>query len=273
MNKFARAMALTLSLCVVPATYGAEMASPHTADISLDGITHANSAIQITPYLWAAKLQGRISPFRRGPTIGVDKPFSEVLDNLNFGGFIDLWGRHDRYVLSGDVAYVDTTEGHASGPLPAIGPLPPGASLAGEIDSQLFIATLLGGYRVVDASDFTLDALGGARFWHVSNKVKIKAPGLSRRYSENFGWAEPVIGARAFIRMSDALSLQAQANIGGFGVGSNFSWSALATLNYIITDNLSVSAGYKVLDVDYDHGGHVYDTRLSGPVLGATWRF
>jgi len=35
----------------------------------------------------------------------------------------------------------------------------------------------------------------------------------------------------------------------------------------------SSSAGYKVLDVDYDRDGHVYKTRLSGPVAGLTWRF
>lgn len=40
-----------------------------------------------------------------------------------------------------------------------------------------------------------------------------------------------------------------------------------------MTDRLSASAGYKVLDVDYDDGGHVYDTRLAGPVFGVTYRF
>jgi hypothetical protein len=35
----------------------------------------------------------------------------------------------------------------------------------------------------------------------------------------------------------------------------------------------NVTAPYKVLDVDYDGGGHVYDTRLSRPVLGVTYRF
>ncbi len=82
-----------------------------------------------------------------------------------------------------------------------------------------------------------------------------------------------MIGARAFFRLTEDLSLQAQADIGGFGAGSDLTWSALATVNYIFTDHLSVSAGYKLLDVDYDHGGYVYDTRLSGPALGVTYRF
>jgi hypothetical protein len=135
------------------------------------------------------------------------------------------------------------------------------------------MATLQGGYRVVDTPDFTLDALAGARFWHISNDVTVSALGVSRTYGESFGWVDPVVGLRAFLPLTDKLSVQAQADVGGFGAGSDITWSALATINYTFTDHLSVSAGYKVLDVDYDRGGHVFDTRLSGPVLGLTLRF
>lgn len=96
---------------------------------------------------------------------------------------------------------------------------------------------------------------------------------LSASHGESFGWMDPVVGLRAFLSITDRLSIQAQADIGGFGAGSDLTWSALATVNYLVDDHLSVSAGYKVLDVDYNRGGHVYETRLSGPVLGATWRF
>ncbi|MBP6018944.1 MAG: hypothetical protein KA735_05585 [Burkholderiaceae bacterium] len=230
-------------------------------------------ALQVTPYLWAAGLDGHISPFRRGPTIGIDKSFSDVLSDLKVGGFINIWGRYDRYVLSGDVVYVNTKESQAIGPLPPIGPRPSGTAVNGSVDTKQFVATLLGGYRLLETPDFTLDTLGGVRFWHISNKVKVSALGLSRNYNESFGWVEPVIGARTFMRLTNKFSLQVQADIGGFGTGSDLAWSALATINYTFTDKLSVSAGYKVLDVDYDHNGHVYDTRLSGPVLGLTYRF
>ena len=55
--------------------------------------------------------------------------------------------------------------------------------------------------------------------------------------------------------------------------GGSFTWSLLSTVNHIFTDNFSVSAGYKVLGVDYRKNGHVYDVRFSGPVLGLTYRF
>ncbi|WP_246738920.1 hypothetical protein [Mesorhizobium sp. NZP2234] len=243
-----------------------------SADTTADGEKYW--ALQVTPYLWAAGINGDISPFRRAPTIGVDKSFSDVMNDLNIGGFINVWGRYDRFVFSADAMYVDTTDEKATGPLPPLPPpLPQVPSISGSVDTKEFTSTLQAGYRVYDSPAFTLDALGGVRFWHISNRVTVQAAGLSGSYKESFGWADPVVGARAFLRMTDKLSAQVQADVGGFNVGSKTTWQVLATANYIINDHLSVSGGYKVLSVDYESGGHVFDTRLSGPVLGVTWRF
>jgi hypothetical protein len=274
---------IAVFLCGVHAAHGADANVPQPEELPPIAVEGPSWALQITPYMWAAGLEGRISPFRHGPTIGVEKSFSDVLEDLNFGGFVNIWGRYDRFVFSGDVMYVDTTDGHGSGPLPALqipglGVVPPGASVDAKVDTKQFTATLQGGYRVVDTPQFTLDALAGARFWHISNDVTVTASHAligTRRAShgEDFGWVDPVVGVRAFLPVTDRLSIQAQADIGGFGAGSVLSWSALATVNYVVSDHLSASVGYKVLDVDYDRKGHVFDTRLSGPVLGMTYRF
>lgn len=75
--------------------------------------------LQDPPFLWAASLRGSISPFQRSSTVDDDKLFSESLDKLDLGGFLDLRMRYDRVVFSGNLMYVDTTGSHASGPLPA----------------------------------------------------------------------------------------------------------------------------------------------------------
>lgn len=241
-----------------------------------------NWALQITPYIWAASLKGHISPFQRGPTIGIEKSFSDVLDDLNFGGFINIRGRYERFIFSGDIMYVNTSDSHSMGPLPSftipgVGVIPAGGNADAVVDSKQFTATAMAGYRIVDAPQLTLDALGGVRFWYISNDVTIDGSlgqnSGSASYGESFNWADPLLGLRAFLSLTDKLSIQVQADIGGFGAGSDFTWSAMATANYRVTEHLSASLGYKVLDVDYNHGGHVYDTRLSGPVLGVTYRF
>lgn len=273
---------IALFLCCAPAAHAADAVSDLPEQPAPEIVERPNWALQVTSYMWAAGLDGHISPFRRGPTIGVEKSFSDVLDDLNFGGFVNVWGRYERFVFSGDIMYVDTSDGHNSGPLPAltipgVGVIPPGGNIKAKVDTKQFTATLMGGYRIIDTPQFTLDALGGARFWHISNDVKLTGSlgGISGsvNYGESFGWVDPLAGLRAFLPLTEKLSFQAQADIGGFGAGSDLTWSALATVNYVFTDRLSASVGYKVLDVDYDHKGHVYDTRLSGPVLGMTYRF
>ena len=230
--------------------------------------------VQVTPYLWAAAVDGRISPFRRAPTIGIGKSFAEVMDGLEFGGFVHVWSRRGRAVFSGDVMYVSTREGHTSGPLPPLlVPVPPGTVVEGRVDSRQANATLQAGYRIVGREDFTLDVLAGLRAWRLSNDVTVSAAGLSRSYGEHFDWVDPVVGLRAFRRLGGNWSLQAQLDAGGAGIGSDATWSALATANYVVGEHFSLSAGYKVLDVDYDDGGHVYDARLKGPAFGLTYRF
>ena len=281
MNRFAVILALA-TLCGAPDLHAADATAGQLEEPAPVVDASPTWALQVTPYMWAAGIKGDISPFRRAPTIGIEKSFSDVMDDLNFGGFVNVWARYDRFVLSGDVMYVDTSDSHGTGPLPGItipglGAIPPGVNVDADVDTKQFTATLMGGYRVIDTPEFTLDALGGARFWHISNDVKLTASlgGVSGSVShdESFGWIDPLVGVRAFLPITEKLSVQAQADVGGFGAGADLTWSALATVNYTVTDRLSVSAGYKVLDVDYSHDGHVFDTRLSGPVLGVTLRF
>lgn len=227
-------------------------------------------ALQVTPYLWAAGIDGDISPFRRAPTISVEKSFSDIMEDLNFGGFLDVWGRYDRFVLSGDLMYVDTTDSHAIGALPVVGATP---GLTADVDTVEFQASIKGGYRVYDGQDVSFDVLAGVRIWHISNDLTVNYGAFRRSYGEDFGWVDPVIGFRAFFGVTPKLSIQAQADFGGFGGGADSTWQALATVNYVFTDHLSVSAGYKILDVDYESDGHVFDTTLKGPVLGMTYRF
>lgn len=224
-------------------------------------------AFQITPYLWVTGLKGNVSPFKRGPTIGVEKSFNDVWRDLNAGGFINIWARRDRYVLSGDLLYVDTSESDIVEGLPLLG------ALEGKADNRLFMASLQGGYRVYQSEQASLDLLAGASFWDIDTRVYLQSGPLSVSRKESFNWVDPLIGLRAFYRLNDRFSVQAQGSLGGFGAGARHSHQAVVTVSYDWNEQFSVAAGYKVLDVDYRRGGHVFDTRMSGPVLGLTWRF
>ncbi len=89
----------------------------------------------------------------------------------------------------------------------------------------------------------------------------------------DYGWTDPLIGMRAHLHINEKVSFLAQSDIGGFGAGSDLTWQALVTANYKFNDRFAVSAGYKALSADYNDGGHVFQSTLSGPVFGLTMRF
>ncbi|MGU3574960.1 hypothetical protein ACLBWZ_05500 [Brucellaceae bacterium C25G] len=239
------------------------------ADASLDP-SPKNWSLLVTPYMWASGLKGNISPFKRAPSIDVEKKFSDIIKDLNFGGFVDIRGRYEDFIVAGDLMYINTTDVQNIGSLPYIGNV---QGLSASVDSSQFTATLKGGYRIYSDETLSLDVLGGVRIWHISNDVTIRYQNFSESHKESFSWVDPVVGLRALINFTPSLSLQLQGDGGGFDVGSKKTFQGLATLNYAFAKHFSVSAGYKYLHVDYNSGGHVFDATLKGPVLGLTYRF
>ena len=250
-------VALAASLMLAPVTNAA-------AD------TDDSWTLQATGYLWASGIDGRLSPFQIAPTIHIHKSFSDIISNLNLGGFAYLYGRYDRFVVVSDTMYVNTTDAKSIGALPVIGPTP---GLGASVDTKEFTETLLAGYEAVNTPAFTFDFLGGLRVWSISNDVRVRFASLSRSYGENISWVDPVVGARALFRISDSLSVLVQPDWGGFHAGSNYTWQAIGTVNYALTDSMAVSAGYKALRTNYRSNGYVFDTIMKGPVLGMTYRF
>jgi len=239
---------------------------------------------QMTPFLWAAGISGRVSPFQRGETVEVNQSFSEVMSNLNLGAFTNFWARNGRLVFSGNIMYADGTDRQTYDNLPAFqvpgitGVIPQGTQINGRADSTQFMTTMMAGYRIADTANYTLDILGGLRYWYLKNNVRVTAihPSIGTQrvsYGEKFWWIDPLIGARFFAPVTDRISFMSEIDAGGFGIGSDYTWSLLSTLNYTFANNLTASAGYKAFKVNYDRQGHIHDVLQYGPVLGLTWSF
>jgi hypothetical protein len=225
----------------------------------------AGWSFALTPYVWGASLKGDAGVIPGLPVASVDASFSDIIDNADFAFMIAGEARRGRFAIVGDLSYLSLS---ADATTP--GPLFGGASL----DSKTFFATVAGMYRVHADERLSLDLGAGARIWYVDNEIDLRAGLLpARRVQDDETWVDPLIGARGTIRLGHGFSLSAAGDIGGFGVSSDLTWQVLGTLDYRFTDWLSVRAGYRHLEVDYDRGGFVWDVRMSGPIVGATFRF
>lgn len=216
---------------------------------------------QVTVYGWGAGVSGEFTPFTGAPTLEFDASLGDVLESLDAAFFVTGLARRGDLVLLGDFTYSSSSRE---------GLVPPGAPASGEV--TLTSLTLAAGRRFDAGKGLSVDLLGGLRGWDVGGSVSVPAAGID--VSPGATFIDPILAARFNAEISPRWSMLAYADVGGFGVGSEFTWQAALTANYQATERLYISAGWRHLYLDYEGGnGTEFRGSMSGPLLGATWRF
>lgn len=224
--------------------------------------------ISVTPYFWAAGMTGDLAPVPGLPTVHTESDFSEVLDTLQMGLASAMEVRKGRWALVGDLSYVDTgVSAELATPTPQF-------SDAG-LDTKSVFGTAAASYRLSESDDGdSFDILGGVRFNWADNDVRLMRPdGSQVKASDNETWFDPVVGVRAAAQLTDRWGVVGYADVGGFGLSSDLTWQAMASVNYRLNDRFSVVVGYRYYAIDYDHDGFVFDVAQYGPLIGTTIRF
>lgn len=212
---------------------------------------------EIAPYVWFAGVSGDFTT--NGLPVSISESLSDVPDALDFGGMLSVESTKDRAAILFDTVYVKLSDGRTTSGL----------------DMTESVTGLAGAYTVLPAEKggFAVDVLAGLRFWYVKDTVANL--GLNQAGSQS--WIDQFLGARAKWALTKDLLLVLRGEVGGFGVESKWSWNAVATVQYSLSDLFSIGAGYRALHGHYETGEYLnkfqYSATLSGPVVGVAFRF
>jgi hypothetical protein len=294
------AAALAIGAGLSASAGAADMAMPTKAPIKSVPAIQAWT-FSVTPYVWATSLSG--STTVKGLTTDIDASFFDILDHTQFpkglfqlAAFGEAW--YGRYGLLADVAYMKLGLGASLSQSRDVGRLATlGIGASAGLTVQMIIAELAAAYEIARLDPGTaVDLYAGGRLWWQRAEADFAVSGtltglgplgltLTRdgtvSASGNVSWVDPVVGARLRHTFRPGLDLVVSGDVGGFGVGSKFSWQALAALNYEFKRTKDVSwnamIGYKALNVDYTKGSGItqyeYDMTMYGPIFGITARF
>lgn len=220
---------------------------------------------QITPNVWFPGISGFIGA--QGTTTYRNLSFSDLFDTYDYGGSIYFEGRKDKWAFFLEPSYYNLSTESKSGGFTA------------NVDLDEWIVEFGGAYQFADlpiesSQGVMFDVLLGGRYWSVENDINISG---FPRFVEREGWVDPLIGFRVRMNFMESWCFMARGDIGGFGVGSNFSWQYILQLGYRFSPNLSATVGYRILDVNYDHGTgnnyYEYDVTMQGPMVGLSFTF
>jgi opacity protein-like surface antigen len=244
------------------AVLGAAQAAAQTAsDRSSDW------SFEISPYLWAAALDGTIRPRPTGPAFESSLSFGDILDNLDAGIFVSGSARRDRFVMAGDFYYISLSD-TVRAPSPFTF-----ANLRGK--AEVMQGTLVAGWRAVDRPAHSLDLMAGLRAGE--NDIEVQGRINDRtvlRVTEDISYAAPLLAVRGRVALGDRVSLTGYGDLGGGTSSVDSTWQLSATLDYHLSDSVSVSAGYRHEELDINNSsGARSSTATSGFLLGTRLRF
>jgi hypothetical protein len=232
--------------------------------------------ITAIPYMWFLELNGNATV--KGQKGDVDVGFSDIWDNLNIGAMFEGEVRKGRMGIYGNIIYADLeSENSVSG-----------------VDIKADATTVWAGagafYRL---GPWNLDALGGSggaprlfvdpyagvRYTYLDLDLDVKNGGPD--FSGDQDWVDPVIGFRTVWRFTPRWTFTTIGDIGGFGVGSDFSWQAVGLIGYNFSifqeSDSRLLLGYRALSQDYKDGSGAdkfeWDVIAHGPTAGLAIRF
>jgi hypothetical protein len=249
---------------------------------------------RFVPYGWFIAMDGTQTV--RGRSVKVDASFIDIVEKSDT--LVALMGtveaRRGPFALYGDVVW--TKIGVEGGNVRSRSPAPGVTGTLGTsltLDIEMAIVEVGAAYEVARSGALAFDLLGGARYWYQEADVSFDIAGAvdigdlqlagARAFarSGSVDWLDPVIGARMRYAVAPGHELFLRGDIGGFGVGSDFSWQAVGGYGFEFATyqgtTFSGVIGYRALSVDYAHGEggrrYEFDMLQHGPILGISARF
>ncbi len=155
---------------------------------------------------------------------------------------------------------------------------PPHSFNSGATGVDQYIWEAAGLYRI----NHFLEVGVGGRLNHLAADIKGERnvfPNDTEAFSESQSktFYDPVLITRLSTDINDKWLFQFRGDLGGFGVGSDFTWQLQAYAGYRFTKVFQLTGGYRILGIDYDKGvdkeRFIFNMNEFGPVVRLGFNF
>jgi ABC-type antimicrobial peptide transport system permease subunit len=262
--------------------------------VATEAVPPGGWEVKVTPYGWMSGMNGTVTA--RGRSVSTAMSFIDIVkDSDELIPFMGAWSvGKDRFSIFGDFFYSQIGfSAQKSVQVNPVAGLVLSAKGKAGLTTTMTIAQVALAYDVIKQGGTSVGFYAGARYWYVDADLTLKITGevdlsnlgLKRKgkyalaQSGGFDWIDPLVGIKVKQELTPADELTLVADIGGFGVGSEFSWQVFGgySHNWQITRStqMALALGYRILSVDYTEGKGIdakgLDLTLHGPLAGLTF--
>jgi hypothetical protein len=217
-------------------------------------------------YLWGAGIGGKSAT---GGDIDVD--FDTIIKNLDMAFMGTFEARNGKWSFLTDIIYMDVSADNGN----TIG-IADRADIRvdAKIQQKNWIIEPAIGYTVLETDTARLDVLGGVRFLWLDAALKLDVDASrfseSRQISDSGSVWDGIIGVRGKFDLTPQWYLPYYLDVGTGD--SESTWQGLAGVGYKF-ENFDAVLAYRYLEWNFDDNKVFDDLTISGPMLGAKFRF
>ena len=214
-------------------------------------------------------------PYMNGETgkgdllsVPVDASPGDIFSKLKMAAMLYAEARTEKWAITSDLVYMGLNQEVTPGTL----------FHSGEVTANEFIWEPAGFYRIVPF----LEVGAGGRLTSLSTDIDARRnvfPGGTEEVAASGSktWFDPIIITRLTADINDKWLFQFRGDVGGFGLGSDFTWQLQAYAGYRFGKVFQLTAGYRILSIDYDKGvdteRFIYNMDTFGPVVRFGFNF
>jgi hypothetical protein len=219
----------------------------------------------IVPYILFPHMNGTVGV---GPVeAAVDATPSDVFSNLQFGAMLAAEAKRGPWAIGFNGLYMDL------GKEKEVVTAPGGPALSGQLGVDQG-AIELTGFRALAP---WVEVLAGGRVNFLGASIDVQAPNQSFSRDADRTWFDPFLGVRLTAPDTGKWRFSGRGDVGGFGVGSDFTWQVRVVAGYRVSRLIELGLGYWAIGIDYTSdtpvGEFTYDMTTFGPQVGVAFHF
>lgn len=202
------------------------------------------------------------------PDVSVDANPGDIFSKLQMGAMLNLEASNSKWAIATDFIYMNLNQDVTSGKL----------INSGDLTAKQFAWELAGLRRVAPWLEVGIGGILNSIQAGANINVNNIGGGTTNRTKElTQTWYDPMLIVRIKHNPIKKFMYEFRGEIGGFGIGSDFAWQIQAYAGYRFSKLFHITAGYRVISLDYQTGEgenrFLYDIDTFGPVIRFGFNF
>ena len=202
-------------------------------------------------------------------TAPLDANPGDIFSKLKFGGMLYLEAHNNKWAITSDLIFMNLNQDIPAGKV----------WNSGSVGAKQLVWEPAGFYRLMPFLELGV----GGRLNNIQSSIEgnrnIFLPASTEEVNKGISktWFDPILITRLTANIKDKWHFQFRGDVGGFNIGSKFTWQLQAYAGYRFSKLFQLTAGYRYMSMDYDKGTgadrFIYNVATFGPEISFGFHF